>query len=173
MHQLRKDAAKIFRTVAAAEEWVKKPSLTWPKTNLNSVKPKLLRPREHHLTCLKPEFNRKFSTVAESNYHMHIAHTMLNNSAIEDESTPFACPIAPTTTTPATKNKTRIATITPEFKCPFVQRYCQRKKKILHCYSRHRFSVLKGMFLNETTVGTTKARWSESRLGLPGGSGPR
>ena len=109
---------------------------------------KLLRTREHHLTCLNPECNRKFATVSERNYHMHIAHTMLNNNAIEDESKPFACPIAscnmrysregwlnrhieqchqaseeastpaPTPTAPSTKNKTRMPTTTSEFKCP-------------------------------------------------------
>ena len=62
MHQLRTNAAEIFGTVAAAEEWFEDPSLTWPKTNLNSVKPKLLGTRKHHLTCLNPECNRKFVT---------------------------------------------------------------------------------------------------------------
>ena len=146
MHQLRTDAVEIFGTVAAADEWIKDPSLTWPKTSLNSVKPKLLGTREHHLTCLNQECNRKFATVAERNYHMHIAHTTHINNSIEDESKPFACPIAscnmryrregwltrhieqchqaseeaptppPTTTTRATKNKSRIPT--SEFKCP-------------------------------------------------------
>ena len=85
MHQLRTDAAEIFGTVAAAEEWIKNPSLTWPKTNLNSVKPKLLRTREHHLTCLNPECNRKFATLAERNHHMRIAHTTHFDNSIEDE----------------------------------------------------------------------------------------
>ena len=34
MYQLRTDAAEIFGTVADAEECIKTPSLTWPKTNL-------------------------------------------------------------------------------------------------------------------------------------------
>ena len=141
---LRTDAAEVFGTAAAAEEWIKNSSSTWPKTNL---------------ACINPECNRKFPTVTERNGHLLIAHTMLNNDAMEEESQPFACPIAscnmhyrrkgwltrhitqchqaseevstpaPTPTTLATKNKTRIPTTTPEFKCPFVQRYCQQKKE--------------------------------------------
>ena len=81
VHQLGTDAAEIFGTVAAAEEWIKYPSLTLPNINLNIVKPKLFRTREHHLTCLNPECNRKFANVAERNYHMHIVHTThINNS---------------------------------------------------------------------------------------------
>ena len=133
---------------------------------------------------------------------MRIAHTIHINNSIEDESKPFVCPLtscnmrysregwltrhivqchqaseeastpAPTTTTPATKNKTRIPTITPEFEYPLCSKILPTKKgMILHCYLKHRLSVLKGMFLNETTVGTT-ARSSESRLGLPD-SGPQ
>ena len=36
----------------------------------------------------------KFATVAERNYRMHIAHTTHIDNSIEDESKPFACPIA-------------------------------------------------------------------------------
>ena len=123
--------------------------------------------------------------------HMHIAHTMLNKNGI-DESQPFACPIAscnmpcrregwlsrhiaqchqaseeastpsPTPTTPATK-KTRMPTITSEFKCPLCIKILPTKKGMtLHCYLKHRFSVLQGMFMNKTTVGMT-TRSSESR----------
>ena len=132
---------------------------------------------------------------------MHTAHTRLNNNSVEDESQPLACPITscnmsyskegwltrhieqchqaseeastppPTTTSPATRNKSGIPTISPEFKCPLCSKILPTKKGlILHCHLKHRFSVLKGIFLNETTVGTT-ARSSESRLGLPGSSG--
>ena len=156
MHQLRTDAVEIFGTVAAAEEWIKNPSLTWQKTNLNSVKPKLLGTREHHLTCLNPECNRKFATLAERNYHMHIAHTTHINNSIEDESKPFACPIAscnmryrregwltrhieqchqaseeaptppPTTTTPATK--TNLGSQHLNSSAPFVQNTANKKR---------------------------------------------
>ena len=68
------------------------------------------------------------------------------------------------------QKKSRIPT--PEFKCPLCSKILPTKKGMtLHCYLKHRFSILKGMFLNETTVGTT-TRSSESRLGLPD-SGPQ
>ena len=141
------------------------------------------------------------ATLAERNHHMRIAHTTHINNSIEDESKPLACPITscnmrysregwrtrhieqchqaseeastppPTTTTTATKNKSRIPT--PEFKCPLCSKILPTKKGMtLHCYLKHRFSVLMCMFMYETTVGTTNARSSESRLGLPG-SGPQ
>ena len=95
-------------------------------------------------------------------------HIAQYHQASEEASTP-----APTPTTPATKNKTKIPTTTFEFKCPSLFEGTPNKKgMILHCYLKHRFSVLKGMYLSETTVGTI-ARSSESRLGLPGGSGPQ
>ena len=140
------------------------------------------------------------ATLAERNHHMRIAHTTHINNSIDDESKPFACPITSckmrynregwltryieqchqvsggastpplTTTTTAIKNKSRIPT--SEFKCPLCSKILPTKKGMtLHCYLKHRFSVLKGMFLNETTVGTT-ASSSESRLGLPD-SGPQ
>ena len=161
MHQLRTDAAEIFGTVAAAEEWIKNQSLTWPKTNLNIAKPKLLRTRERGLSCPNPECNRKFATVADRNSHVHIAYTRLNNNTVEDESKPFACPItlcnmryrregwltrhitqshqaskqastsASTPTTTPTENKTRMTTT--------------RRGMLLLYYLKHRFSVLKGI----------------------------
>ena len=134
--------------------------------------------------------------------HVHIAHTRLNSNAIEDESKPFACPIAsfnlrcrregwltrhieechqaseeastpaPKPTTPATETKTRMpaTTTTSEFKCPRCARtLLKRKGMILHCYSKHRFSETKGMFMKEITSRTT-AKSSEFWSG-PRGSG--
>ena len=88
------DAAEIIKTVPAAEGWIKNPLLTWPEINLDNVKLKLLKTHECDLTCLNPECNRKFATVAERNCQMHISHTRLNKNSIEEESKPFACPIA-------------------------------------------------------------------------------
>ena len=199
MHQLRIDAAEIFETVAAAEEWIKNPSLTWPKINLDKVKPKLPRTRERGLNSLNPECNRIFATVEERNCHIHIAYTRPNNNVLVDESEPFACPIAPCNiryrregwltrhisqchqaseeastlspkpTTPSTKKKTMMPTITSEFRCPFCSKILPTKKRNVPP-QLFKASIFRA--LNEITVGTT-ARSSESRLGLPGGSGPQ
>ena len=133
---------------------------------------------------------------------MLIAHTRLNNNAIEEESQPVACSIAscnmsyrrkgwlsrhiaqchqaseeastpaPTPRTHTTENKIKMPTTTSEFKCPLCTKILPTRKRMSnHWYTNHRYSVLKGMHMNETTVGTT-ARSSESRLGLPD-SGPQ
>ena len=133
--------------------------MTWSKTSLGSVKPKLLRTRERGLTCLNLECNRKFATVAKRNSHMHTAHTRLNNNTIEYKSQPYACPkasykmryrregwltrhtaqchqsSAEASTPPPTKNKTRMLTIASEFKCPLCTEIRPtRKGMINHCY---------------------------------------
>ena len=149
MHQLWTDAAEIFGLVAAADKWNKKPSMTWSNTNLDDVKPILLRTREHHLTCLNTGCNRKFATLAERNHHMRIAHTTHINNSIEDESKPFVCPItscnmrysregwltrhieqyhqaSEEASTPPPTNKSRIPT--PEFKCLFCSKVLPTKK---------------------------------------------
>ena len=69
-----------------------------------------------------------------------------------------------------TVNKTWMPTKTTfEFNCPL----CTTGKGMInHCYSKHPFSLLRGMFIKDTPVETTTERSSEPRLGFPV-SGPQ
>ena len=171
------------------EEGTKNPSSIRPKTSLGNVKPKLLRTRELGLTCLNPECNRKLATVTERNCYMMINNNAIEDEQISfpcliascnmryrrkgwltqhitecHHSSERASTSAATSTTPATENKTRIrTTATTEFKCLLGTKILPTRKGMnLYCYFKYRFSVLKGMFLSEITVGTT-TRSSESR----------
>ena len=60
-----------------------------------------------------------------------------------------------------------LATAISEFKCPLGIEILPTNKGIVnHCYKKHRYSVIKGKYINEITAGTT-ARSSDSGRGTP------
>ena len=89
-------------------------------------------------------------------------HITQCHQASEEDSKP-----APAQTTPTTERKNRMPpTTTSEFSCQICTKILPTGKEMNnHCYLKHWFYVLKGMFMNETTVGTT-SRSSKSKLGL-------
>ena len=120
-------------------------------------------------TPLRPQRNLSGYQKVTCNMHNRgkgwlTLHITRCHQASEKASTP-----APTPATPTTVNRTRMpATTTSELKCPLCTNILPTGKVMInHCLTRRRYSVLKGAYMSETTVGTT-ARSSESRLGLPG-----
>ena len=60
-----------------------------------------------------------------------------------------------------------LATATSEFKCPLCIKILPTNKGIVnHCYKKHRYSVVKGKYINEITAGTA-ARSSDSGRDTP------
>ena len=60
-----------------------------------------------------------------------------------------------------------LATATSEFKCTLCIKILPTNKGIVnHCYKKHRYSVIKGKYINEITAGTT-ARSSDSGRDTP------